>query len=319
MNNVVFFRQAFVGASLLLYGLSPAMAMEGEELIPSVGISGVQQQGRRVTCVISDKGGPIIGANVLVKGTTIGNISDMDGKVILDGVPNNAILVVSYIGYVTQEIPLKNSQNNIKVKLVEDTQNLDEVVVVGYGTQAKKDITGSVAVVSSDAIHEQPVATFAEALQGKASGVYISNSGGPSGETTIRIRGVGSLNSSDPLIVVDGVSDVDISSVNPNDIESMQVLKDASATAIYGAQGANGVIIITTKQGSRADRVRVSYNGYFGFSKMANKGYDLLNGWEAMEFEQLGQQNLYKYRGQTTSHPQFGQITEAGGNGISMP
>ncbi len=319
MNNVVFFRQAFVGASLLLYGLSPAMAMEGEELIPSVGISGVQQQGRRVTCVISDKGGPIIGANVLVKGTTIGNISDMDGKVILDGVPNNAILVVSYIGYVTQEIPLKNSQNNIKVKLVEDTQNLDEVVVVGYGTQAKKDITGSVAVVSSDAIHEQPVATFAEALQGKASGVYISNSGGPSGETTIRIRGVGSLNSSDPLIVVDGVSDVDISSVNPNDIESMQVLKDASATAIYGAQGANGVIIITTKQGSRADRVRVSYNGYFGFSKMANKGYDLLNGWEAMEFEQLGQQNLYKYRGQTTSHPQFGQITESGGNGISMP
>ena len=122
MNNVVFFRQAFVGASLLLYGLSPAMAMEGEELLPSVGISGVQQQGRRVTCVISDKGGPIIGANVLV---------------------------VSYIGYVTQEIPLKNSQNSIKVKLVEDTQNLDEVVVVGYGTQAKKDITGSVAVVSS--------------------------------------------------------------------------------------------------------------------------------------------------------------------------
>ena len=102
--------------------------------------------------------------------------------------------------------------------------------------------------------------------------------------------------------MVDGVSDVDISSVNPNDIESMQVLKDASATAIYGAQGANGVIIITTKQGSRADRVRVSYNGYVGFSKMANSGYNLLNGWEAMEFEQLGQENLYKYRGQTTSH-----------------
>ena len=118
MNNVVFFRQAFVGASLLLYGLSPAMAMEGEELIPNVGISDVQQQGRRVTCVISDKGGPIIGANVLVKGTNNGNISDMDGRVILDNVPNNAILVVSYIGYVTQEIPLKNSQTSIKVRLV---------------------------------------------------------------------------------------------------------------------------------------------------------------------------------------------------------
>ena len=102
MNDVVSFRQIFLGASLVLYGLTPAMAMEREALKPHVGISGVQQQGRRVTCVISDKGGPIIGANVLVKGTTIGNISDMDGKVILDGVPNNAILVVSYIGYVTQ-------------------------------------------------------------------------------------------------------------------------------------------------------------------------------------------------------------------------
>lgn len=200
----------------------------------------------------------------------------------------------------------------MRIQLVEDTQALDEVVVVGYGTQSKKDITGSVAVVSTDAIHETPVATFAEALQGKASGVYISNSGGPSGETTIRIRGVGSLNSSDPLIVVDGVSGVDISSVNPNDIESMQVLKDASATAIYGAQGANGVIIITTKQGTRADRVRVSYNGYFGVAKMANSGYDLLNGWESMEFEELGQQNLYNYRGLATSHPQFGQIRRYG-------
>ena len=207
----------------------------------------------------------------------------------------------------------------MRIQLVEDTQALDEVVVVGYGTQSKKDITGSVAVVSTDAIHETPVATFAEALQGKASGVYISNSGGPSGETTIRIRGVGSLNSSDPLIVVDGVSGVDISSVNPNDIESMQVLKDASATAIYGAQGANGVIIITTKQGTRADRVRVSYNGYFGVAKMANSGYDLLNGWESMEFEELGQQNLYNYRGLATSHPQFGQIAATGGKGISMP
>ena len=242
----------------------------------------------------------------------------MDGRVILEGVPSNAILVVSYIGYVSQEIPLKSSQTNVRIQLVEDTQALDEVVVVGYGTQSKKDITGSVAVVSTDAIHETPVATFAEALQGKASGVYISNSGGPSGETTIRIRGVGSLNSSDPLIVVDGVSGVDISSVNPNDIESMQVLKDASATAIYGAQGANGVIIITTKQGTRADRVRVSYNGYFGVAKMANSGYDLLNGWESMEFEELGQQNLYNYRG-WQPHPQFGQIAATGGKGISMP
>ena len=318
MSNVVFWRQVFLGASLFLCGGYPIIAAEVGDLTPNVGTRSLQQDGRRVICAISDKAGPIVGANVLVKGTTIGNISDMDGRVILDGVPSNAILVVSYIGYVSQEIPLKSSQTNVRIQLVEDTQALDEVVVVGYGTQSKKDITGSVAVVSTDAIHETPVATFAEALQGKASGVYISNSGGPSGETTIRIRGVGSLNSSDPLIVVDGVSGVDISSVNPNDIESMQVLKDASATAIYGAQGANGVIIITTKQGTRADRVRVSYNGYFGVAKMANSGYDL-NGWESMEFEELGQQNLYNYRGLATSHPQFGQIAATGGKGISMP
>ena len=319
MSNVVFWRQVFLGASLFLCDGYPIIAAEVGDLTPNVGTRSLQQDGRRVICTISDKAGPIVGANVLVKGTTIGNISDMDGRVILDGVPSNAILVVSYIGYVSQEIPLKSSQTNVRIQLVEDTQALDEVVVVGYGTQSKKDITGSVAVVSTDAIHETPVATFAEALQGKASGVYISNSGGPSGETTIRIRGVGSLNSSDPLIVVDGVSGVDISSVNPNDIESMQVLKDASATAIYGAQGANGVIIITTKQGTRADRVRVSYNGYFGVPKMANSGYDLLNGWESMEFEELGQQNLYNYRGLATSHPQFGQIAATGGKGISMP
>ena len=251
MSNVVFWRQVFLGASLFLCGGYPIIAAEVGDLTPNVGTRSLQQDGRRVICAISDKAGPIVGANVLVKGTTIGNISDMDGRVILEGVPSNAILVVSYIGYVSQEIPLKSSQTNVRIQLVEDTQALDEVVVVGYGTQSKKDITGSVAVVSTDAIHETPVATFAEALQGKASGVYISNSGGPSGETTIRIRGVGSLNSSDPLIVVDGVSGVDISSVNPNDIESMQVLKDASATAIYGAQGANGA-----HRGRRQPRAR---------------------------------------------------------------
>ena len=321
MRNVVSWKPLVLGASFLLYGAGTAFATETDHLYPtpSTGFMSVQQDGRQINCHIVDKSGPIVGATVVVKGTTIGNISDMDGRAIIENAPANAILVVSYIGYVTQEVTLKSNQTNIKITLVEDSQALDEVVVVGYGTQSKKDITGSVAVVSTDAIHETPVATFAEALQGKASGVYISNSGGPSGETTIRIRGVGALNSSDPLIVVDGVSGVDISSVNPNDIESMQVLKDASATAIYGAQGANGVIIITTKQGTRADRVRVSYNGYFGVAKMANSGYDLLNGWESMEFEELGQQNLYNYRGLATSHPQFGQIASTGGKGISMP
>ena len=158
----------------------------------------------------------------------------MNGNAVIENVPSDAVIVVSFIGYTTQEIPVGN-RSKLSVKIAEDTQKLDEVVVVGYGTQAKKDITGSVAVVSSEALSETPVATFAEALQGKASGVYISSSGAPGAETTIRIRGVGSVNGSDPLIVVDGVSNVDIDSVNPNDIESLQVLKDASATAIYGA------------------------------------------------------------------------------------
>ena len=139
-------------------------ATEVGDLVPDVRGNALQQDGRRVTCTISDKAGPIVGANVLIKGTTI-EIFRYDGRVILDGVPDNTILVVSYIGYVTQEISLKNSQNNIKVKLAEDTQALDEVVVVGYGTQAKKDITGSVAVVSTEELKETPVATFSEACK----------------------------------------------------------------------------------------------------------------------------------------------------------
>ena len=260
-----------------------------------------------------------MGANVVVKGTTIGNITDLDGKAVIQGVPNNAVLEISYIGYVTQQVTVKDSQTNIKVTIVEDSQALDEVVVTGYSTQAKKDITGSVAVVATDALKETPVSNFSEALQGKAAGVFVQAGGGPLGETTIRIRGVGSVNGSDPLIIVDGVSGVSIDAVNPNDIESMQILKDAAASAIYGAKGANGVIIITTKQGKKDDRVKVSYNGYFGVAKMANDGYDLLDAWEAMEFQETGQRNLLQYRGLTTSHSQFGSIGADGSGHLTMP
>lgn len=268
-----------------------------------------QQQGRRITCIITDNEGPIIGANVVVKGTTNGTISDMDGCGVLENVPRNAVLVVSFVGYVTREVSVGNL-TEITITLVEDTKTLEEVVVVGYGTQAKRDITGSVAVVDVEALKETPVATFAEALQGKASGVYISSTGAPGSETTIRVRGVGSVNGSDPLIVVDGISNVSVESVNPNDIESIQVLKDASATAIYGAQGANGVIIITTKQGNKSGKPRISYNGYVGWAKMANNGYDLLSAWESMEFAAKGLVNLRDVRGVTTglSHAQFGTL-----------
>lgn len=320
MRNVVSWKPLVLGASFLLYGAGTAFATETDYLYPtsSTGLMSVQQDGRQVNCTIVDKSGPILGANVVVKGTTIGNISDMDGRAIIDNVPANAVLVVSYIGYVTQEVHLKDNQTSIKITLVEDSQALDEVVVTGYSTQAKKDITGSVAVVSTDDLKETPVSNFAEALQGKAAGVFVQAGGGPLGETTIRIRGVGSVNGSDPLVIVDGVSGVDIDAVNPNDIESMQILKDAAA-AIYGAKGANGVIIITTKQGKKDDRVKVSYNGYFGVAKMANNGYDLLDAWEAMEFQEEGQRNLLKYRGLTTTHAQFGSIGADGSGHLTMP
>ena len=242
MNDIKNWKRTFLcGASLLLIAASPAMA-SGVDAMSTEGVAAVQQNGRTVTVTVNDAMGPVIGANVLVKGTTIGSITDMDGNAVIQGVPNGAVIIVSYIGYITQEINLPNGQSALTVELKEDAETLDEVVVVGYGTQAKKDITGSVAVVSRDAITEQPVATFAEALQGRASSVYINNAGGPAGDTTIRIRGVGSANGSDPLIIVDGVQGADISSVNPNDIDTMNVLKDAAATAIYGARAANSYV-----------------------------------------------------------------------------
>ena len=260
---------------------------------------------------------PIIGASVTIDGTDQGVMTDIDGKYSIDAASTD-VLTFSYIGYVSQSVAV-GARTTIDVQLAEDTQALDEVVVTGYATQAKKDITGSVAVVSRDAIAEQPVSSFAEALQGRAAGVTITNAGGPAGDSQIRVRGVGSVNGSDPLIIVDGVQGVNISSVNPNDIETMQVLKDAAATAIYGARAANGVIIVTTKQGTKDAKVRVSYNGYISLSTMANDGYNTLGAWDYMKAEQFSQENLVNYRGadiNTVGHDQFGSIKDGD---LTMP
>ena len=260
---------------------------------------------------------PIIGASVTIDGTDQGVMTDIDGKYSIDAASTD-VLTFSYIGYVSQSVAV-GARTTIDVQLAEDTQALDEVVVTGYATQAKKDITGSVAVVSRDAIAEQPVSSFAEALQGRAAGVTITNAGGPAGDSQIRVRGVGSVNGSDPLIIVDGVQGVNISSVNPNDIETMQVLKDAAATAIYGARAANGVIIVTTKQGTKDAKVRVSYNGYISLSTMANDGYNTLGAWDYMLAEQFSQENLVNYRGadiNTVGHDQFGSIKDGD---LTMP
>lgn len=208
----------------------------------------VNQQARTVTGTVKDaKGETLLGVNVVVKGTTNGTITDLDGKYSLE-VPSNAILEFSYIGYVTQAVPVTGRVMDIVMK--EDARNLDEVVVVGYGTQAKKDITGSVAVVDTKDLLASSGSSATQQLQGKAAGVYIGQNGSPGASTMVRIRGINTVNDNGPLYVIDGVStrNQNLSSLNPNDIESMQVLKDASAAAIYGAQAANGVILITTKK-----------------------------------------------------------------------
>jgi len=315
MVKSMFFKRMFLGASMLLFSAGLVFAADDGSTLPSV-TSSAPQQSRTVTVTVTDAMGPIIGANVIVRGTTNGNTTDLDGKAVIQNVPNNAVLQVSYIGYIPREVAASSA--NVAVTLVEDTRSLDEVVVVGYGTQAKKDITGSVSVVDAEALKETPVVTFSEALQGRASGVYISSTGAPGSPTTIRIRGVGSVNNSNPLVVVDGVSGVTIESVNPNDIESIQVLKDASATAIYGAQGANGVIIITTKQGDKGGRIRVSYEGFFGASTMPNSGFDLMNAWEAMEFVAEGMVNLRDVRKTAPDpHVQFGSLNSK--DELTMP
>lgn len=259
---------AFVKGGL---GLALCFLMVGAGVTPPIHASNanvsISQQAKKVTGTVTDaKGEPLLGVNVVVKGTTNGTITDLDGKYSLEVEPNS-ILVVSYIGYVSQQIPASGSVVNVTLK--EDTQNLDEVIVVGYGTQQKKDITGSVAVVDTKELLASSGSSAAQQLQGKAAGVYVGQSGSPGSATMVRIRGINSVNDNGPLYVIDGVStrNQNMSSLNPNDIESMQVLKDASAAAIYGAQAANGVILITTKKGTKSGQPKVTYDGYIGMQK----------------------------------------------------
>ncbi len=221
-------------------------------------------------------GEPIIGASIVEKGnTTNGTITDLDGHFSLK-VSSNSIVVISYIGMKTQEIAIKG-KSKIDVTLSDDAKALDEVVVIGYGTAKRKDITGSVASVNSETLAAVPVASATEALQGKMAGVQITTTeGSPDAQMSIRVRGGGSITqSNEPLFIVDGFPVESISDIPPTDIESIDVLKDASSTAIYGARGANGVIIVTTKSGKEG-KVSVSYNAYYSWKKVA-KTLDVLS------------------------------------------
>jgi TonB-linked SusC/RagA family outer membrane protein len=232
----------------------------------------VQQQSKNITGTVTDETGePIIGANVSVAGTSTGVITDLDGKFALSA-SAGATLRISYVGYLTQDVRIGQT-NTYNVVLREDTEMLEEVVVVGYGTMKKSDISGSVASVNQEEMMKRNPISIVQGLQGAAAGVMVTrNSGDPSGEATIRIRGVATVNgSADPLYVVDGVQvGTSIDFINPADVESIEILKDASATAIYGAQGANGVIMVTTKKGIQGKTI-INFSANFGIQNMKGK------------------------------------------------
>ena len=236
------------------------------------------QQSKKVTGKVRDSEGELIGATVMEKGTSNGVITDYDGNFSIDVNPN-ATLVISYVGYVTQEVRVGN-QSNINIVLDAEGGNLNEVVVIGYGTQRREAVTGSVANVNGEKLNQIAATNAAQALQGRIAGVLMTQtSTQPGAEMQIRIRGQRSLSASnDPLIVLDGIPFMgQLSDINPSDIKSIDILKDASATAIYGSRGANGVIIITTVKGTQGTPAKVSYNGYVSFKKVFHK-YPMMDG-----------------------------------------
>lgn len=255
----------------------------------------VVQQKNKVTGVVTDDMGSIAGASISVKGTTNGTITDVDGKFTLDGIQKGAVIMVSFVGFSTQSI-VWNGQSTLNVRLASDTQNLDEVVVVAYGTTKKSSFTGSASVVKSEQLAKISGTGFAEALQGMSAGVSVVNSEGkPGGEARVQIRGISSMSGkTNPLYVVDGMPfDGTLTSISPSDIESMTVLKDAAAASLYGSRAANGVIVITTKKGKTGKPV-INVRGAWGTSDNAIKAPDkadpyqqMTNTWRAIYNDQF--------------------------------
>lgn len=219
--------------------------------------------------VVKDQTGEtVIGASVMEKGTTNGTITGIDGDFSLNMSPNGT-LVVSFVGYKTQEVQVKG-QKQLQVVLSEDAEMLDEVVVIGYGTMKKSDLTGAVSSIGNKDIKDSPVSNLGQAIQGKISGVQIVDAGKPGDNVSIKIRGLGSINNCDPLVVIDGVpTDLGLSSLNMADVERLDVLKDASATAIYGSRGANGVVMITTKRGTEG-KGKLAVSANYSFQNATN-------------------------------------------------
>ena len=228
--------------------------------------------------VVDQNGEALIGATVRLKGVQSGVVTDFDGNFSIDA-PSNGVLLVSYVGYKDREVAVRGRANLNQIQLESDALMLDQVVVVGYGVQKKADLTGSVSIVNADELKRTSNSNISTMLEGKVAGVSITSDGQPGADPTVRIRGIGTLNGNQaPLYVIDGVPmGTTIRDFSPNDIETIQVLKDASAGAIYGSRAANGVVIITTKGGKKDQPLKVDYKGYFGVDVVSNDKYDLMN------------------------------------------
>ena len=302
-------RFALLGLLMQFCIVSTVVAHE----IPAIAVSG--------TITAQSDGQSLPGVTIVVKGTGTGSVTDLDGRYTINVPNDNDILVFSSIGYMTQEIPV-NGRSIIDVVLEEDVQALEEVVVVGYGTQRKSDLTGAVASIKSDKLLDRQSFNVSQALQGRLPGVDVyANTAAPGEPARIRIRGINSINSGvDPLFVVDGVIGVNAHFLDPNNIESVEVLKDASSTAIYGARGANGVIIITTKRGLEGKSV-ISYNG-FGAYSVPSKSVPALDANQFMEVYNLAFANAEKFdpdgfasgRYQPNNPADFPELFDANGN-----
>ena len=266
-------RKQVLFSAMLMLGV-----MGGISAYPVPAMASVTQQTIKVTGqVVDQEGEPLIGATIKLKGAQTGVITDFDGNFSIDA-PSNGTLVVSYVGYKDREIAVRGRAVIEKIQMESDALMLDQVVVVGYGTQKKADLTGSVSIVNADELKRTSSANISTMLEGKVAGVQITSDGQPGADPSVRIRGIGSFGSTAPLYVIDGVPmGTTIRDFSPNDIETIQVLKDASAGAIYGSRAANGVVIITTKGGKKDQPLKVDYKGYFGVDLISKSEYDVMN------------------------------------------
>ena len=236
-----------------------------------------QQQGKKVTGKVTDESGAALpGVSVLIKGTTTGTVTDANGKYALSNVSEKSVIQFAFIGMRMQEVEI-GTQTVINVSLTEEVTGLEEVVAVGYGVQKKSSVTGAISSVAGKDISQVPVASFQSALQGKATGISVVNNGSPGTAPIVRIRGNGSISyAADPLYIIDGTAATDITNFDSKDIESIEILKDASSTAIYGSRAANGVVLITTKKGKKDGKIHISFDSFMGVQSVS-KTLDLLN------------------------------------------